>query len=40
MGEEQMIVCRGCGSKWRVDISKGRASVMAKLEECPLCERT
>jgi hypothetical protein len=40
MGEEQIIVCRGCGSKWLLDIAKGRASVIAKLEECPLCEKT
>ena len=36
--EGQIIVCEGCGSKWCVDIAKGRASVIAKLVECPLCE--
>ena len=39
MSGDQVVVCEGCGSKWRVDIAKGRASVIAKLEECPLCER-
>jgi hypothetical protein len=28
----QVVVCEGCGSKWRVSIAKGRASVIAKLE--------
>lgn len=32
----QVIVCEGCGSKWRVDVDK--SFVIAKLEECPLCE--
>jgi hypothetical protein len=36
---DQVVVCEGCGSKWRVTIAKGRASVIAKLEECPLCEK-
>jgi hypothetical protein len=36
--ECQVIVCEGCGSKWCVDIAKGRASVIARLVECPLCE--
>ena len=36
--EGQIIVCEGCGSKWCVDIAKGRASVIARLVECPLCE--
>lgn len=39
MSEEQIIVCRGCGSHWLIDIAKGRASVIAKLVECPLCEK-
>ena len=38
MVEDQVIVCEGCGSKWRVEIAKGRASVIARLVECPLCE--
>jgi hypothetical protein len=36
--ECQVIVCEGCGSKWCVDIAKGRDSVIARLVECPLCE--
>jgi Zn finger protein HypA/HybF involved in hydrogenase expression len=36
--EEQVIVCEGCGSKWRVSIAKGRAVIIARLKECPLCE--
>jgi hypothetical protein len=38
LSEGQIIVCEGCGSKWRVEIAKGRASVIARLVECPLCE--
>jgi hypothetical protein len=38
LSEDQIIVCEGCGSRWRVDIAKGRASVIARLVECPLCE--
>ena len=38
MSEDQVIVCEGCGSRWRVDVAKGRASVIARLLECPLCE--
>lgn len=38
MSEDQIIACEGCGSKWCVDIAKGRASVIARLVECPLCE--
>ena len=40
MNEGQIIVCDGCGSKWRVSIRKGRAVVIAELLECPLCERS
>jgi len=36
--ESQMVTCEGCGSKWKVNISKGRAAVIAQLVECPLCE--
>ena len=39
MSEDQIIVCEGCGSRWRVDVAKGRASVIAMLVECPLCEQ-
>jgi hypothetical protein len=39
LSECQIIVCEGCGSRWRVDIAKGRASVIASLVECPLCEQ-
>lgn len=38
MSENQVFVCEGCGSKWRVNIGKGRAAVNAKLLECPICE--
>jgi hypothetical protein len=38
LSEGQIIVCEGCGSRWRVEIAKGRASVIARLVECPLCE--
>ena len=38
LSEGQIIVCDGCGSRWRVEIAKGRASVIARLVECPLCE--
>ncbi len=36
--EEQIIICEGCGSRWRLKIEKGRATVLANLIECPLCE--
>jgi len=36
--EKQVVTCEGCGCKWLVDIAKGRASVIARLLECPLCE--
>jgi hypothetical protein len=39
MSQEQVVVCEGCGSKWRVSAAKGRSSVIAVLVECPLCER-
>jgi transcription elongation factor Elf1 len=39
LSEDQSIVCEGCGSRWRVDIARGRASVIARLVECPLCEQ-
>jgi hypothetical protein len=32
----QIVICEGCGSSWRVDV--GKASVIGKLVECPLCE--
>jgi hypothetical protein len=38
--EGQIIVCEGCGSRWRVEVAKGRASVIARLVECPLCDET
>jgi hypothetical protein len=38
LSEDQVIFCEGCGSRWRVDIARGRASVIARLVECPLCE--
>jgi hypothetical protein len=38
LGENQVVVCEGCGCKWRVSIAKGRAEVIAVLVECPLCE--
>lgn len=34
---EQIIVCEGCGSKWRL-FQHARATVIAELVECPLCE--
>jgi len=33
----QTIVCLGCGSRWRL-IHVCRASIIANLIECPLCE--
>jgi hypothetical protein len=38
MGEGQVLVCEGCGSVWRVSITRGHSLVIAKLIECPLCE--
>jgi hypothetical protein len=33
----QTIVCLGCGSRWRL-VHVCRASIVANLIECPLCE--
>jgi hypothetical protein len=33
----QTIVCLGCGSRWRL-VHVCRASIIASLIECPLCE--
>ncbi len=38
MKPEQEIVCEGCGSKWLV-ISTNCVQIIARLTECPLCER-
>jgi hypothetical protein len=35
---EQTIECQGCGSKWLV-ISSNGVRIIARLVECPLCER-
>ncbi len=35
---EQALECLGCGSKWIV-ISSNGVSIIARLAECPLCER-
>jgi hypothetical protein len=34
----QAVVCQGCGSVWIVNVAKGHAVIVAKLQECPLCE--
>lgn len=35
---KQVVLCWGCGSKWR--LAAGKVSVIAELVECPLCEQT
>jgi len=34
----QVVVCWGCGCKWRISVGKGRAEIIASLQECPFCE--
>ncbi len=38
MSEEQILTCLGCGSRWRLRNERGKATVLAVLVECPLCE--
>ncbi len=34
--DEQVVECRGCGSKWSVNVG---GQILAVLLECPLCEQ-
>ncbi len=36
--ENQIILCESCGSKWLIPASK-KASIIARLLECPLCTK-